>query len=112
MKVLFTVALLAWIILPSHETLAQSNDTQEQDDQEYYSGKLKLRVDGIACPFCSLGLEKKLQKIEGVESVEINVEEAFAVLILEKNKRITRKKVFDEVRKAGFTPVELSELKN
>jgi len=55
-------------------------------------------------------LEKKLSEISGVEQSEINIEEAFVVLTIEKDKKISRKETFDAVKKAGFTPVELTEL--
>ena len=30
----------------------------------------QLRVDGLACPFCAYGIEKKLKKTEGVYTGE------------------------------------------
>lgn len=35
---------------------------------------LTLDVDGLACPFCAYGLEKKLKKVEGVVKLKIDVE--------------------------------------
>lgn len=32
-----------------------------------------LEVKGLACPFCAYGIEKRLNKMEGVEEVEIDV---------------------------------------
>ena len=109
MKALFTLIFIATAVLFCSNAVAQSPEVQD-DVREYFSGKVKLRVDGIACPFCSRGLEKKLSEISGVEQIEINIEEAFVVLTIEKDKKISRKETFDAVKKAGFTPVELTEL--
>ncbi len=34
----------------------------------------KLYVDGLACPFCAYGVEKKVGGLTGVETVEIDIE--------------------------------------
>ncbi len=33
-------------------------------------GEIRLYVDGLACPFCTFGIEKSLKKVPGVVSVE------------------------------------------
>ncbi len=33
----------------------------------------KLRVDGLACPFCAYGIEKQLSKLEGVERIDVDI---------------------------------------
>ncbi len=32
----------------------------------------EIRVDGLACPYCSYGVEKNLLKADGVESIDID----------------------------------------
>ena len=32
-----------------------------------------LGVDGLACPFCAYGIEKRLNKVDGVTGVEVDV---------------------------------------
>ena len=34
-------------------------------------GEIRLYVDGLACPFCTFGIEKSLKKVPGVVSVEM-----------------------------------------
>ncbi len=34
----------------------------------------KLQADGLTCPFCAYGIEKKLSAIEGVEMLDIDIE--------------------------------------
>lgn len=33
----------------------------------------ELGVDGLACPFCAYGIEKKLSAIEGVLSLDVDI---------------------------------------
>ncbi len=33
----------------------------------------ELRIDGLACPFCAYGIEKKLGAIEGVERIDVDI---------------------------------------
>ncbi|HFD80384.1 MAG TPA: copper chaperone [Gammaproteobacteria bacterium] len=32
-----------------------------------------MRVDGMACPFCAYGIEKKLGAIDGVQNVDVDL---------------------------------------
>ncbi|MFY9393285.1 MAG: cation transporter, partial [Halanaerobiales bacterium] len=41
-----------------------------------------LEIDGMTCAHCAARVKKELEKIEGVESVEVNVEEKKAVVSL------------------------------
>lgn len=34
-----------------------------------------LRVNGLTCPFCAFGIEKKLRKVDGVRDVEVLLDE-------------------------------------
>ena len=35
----------------------------------------EIRADGLACPYCAYGIEKKFMKIDGVKHVDINLEQ-------------------------------------
>lgn len=69
--------------------------------------KVEIRVDGLACPFCAYGLEKKLKKIEGVEKVQINVKDGIATLQSKKEKSVKVENLESAVKDAGFTPREI-----
>ena len=34
----------------------------------------RLRVDGLACPFCAYGVEKKLSSVKGVEKLTLDID--------------------------------------
>lgn len=63
-----------------------------------------VAVDGMSCPFCAFGVEKRLRKVDGVGRVLVSTREGAATLIAGKGKSIDVGQVPDAVRKAGFTP--------
>jgi len=67
-----------------------------------------VKLDGLSCPFCAYGLEKRLKKVEGVEKVEIKVDQATAELAVKKGKALSIEEVEKAVKDGGFTPRELS----
>ena len=62
-----------------------------------------LAVDGLACPFCAYGVEKRLSAIEGVESVETDVRSGQVVVTLAEGKTLSEEVARQAVRDAGFT---------
>lgn len=63
----------------------------------------RMRVDGLACPFCAYGIEKKLSSIEGVENTRVNIKTGEVIVMMGEgiplDEDLARKKVKD----AGFT---------
>ena len=48
-----------------------------------------VKVDGLSCPFCAYGLEKKLKRVEGVEKLEIKVDQGVAKLTVKEKKNLS-----------------------
>ncbi len=68
-----------------------------------------LRVDGLACPFCAYGIEKKLIRTEGVESVTFDLEKGLVIVKVEAGVILTEARLKQLVDDAGFTLRSLSE---
>ncbi len=67
----------------------------------------KLKVKGLACPFCSYGLERKLKKLPGVHDIEILMNADLATLRFD-GKESPDIRDFDKaVRQAGFKLADL-----
>ncbi|MCH8033024.1 MAG: heavy-metal-associated domain-containing protein [Bacteroidetes bacterium] len=71
------------------------------------SSEVKVRVDGLSCPFCAYGLEKKLNELDGVESINIDFEEGLVVLQVTDSENISEEEIRTKIEKAGFTPREI-----
>lgn len=72
------------------------------------SRQIKVKVDGLSCPFCAFGLEKYLKKIEGTKKVTIYVDEGKAILRLKEDAPLDTHSVSKAVKKGGFTPREIT----
>jgi len=66
--------------------------------------KVTAKVDGLSCPFCAYGIEKKINKIDGVEDVRVDIKGGTVTVIYKDKKFFTRHRLNQAVRDAGFTP--------
>lgn len=61
-----------------------------------------LRVNGLTCPFCAFGIEKKLLDVDGVTSVDVRLDDGLLQLRLEPGNSATTAALEAAVEKAGF----------
>ena len=64
---------------------------------------VKMRVDGLACPFCAYGIEKQLSAIEGVESVETDIKSGAVIVTMAPGSTLDEDAARKAVKAAGFT---------
>lgn len=57
-------------------------------------------VNGMACPFCAYGIEKKLKDIEGVEELTIRIKDGEVDVPVDK--AVTPAQIQTAIKKAGF----------
>ena len=62
-----------------------------------------LRVDGLACPFCAFGIEKKLMSVPAVVGMDILLNEGKVILQLREGERLDAVALNRAVEDAGFT---------
>jgi len=62
-----------------------------------------LRVDGLACPFCAFGVEKKLLAVPAVEGIDVRMNEGKVILQLREGARLEVAALNAAVEDAGFT---------
>ena len=65
---------------------------------------LTVAVDGLACPFCAYGVEKKLKKVAGVNTLVIDMKGGTVTLTAQSGQSINFSQVPGAVRDSGFTP--------
>ncbi len=63
----------------------------------------QLRVDGLACPFCAYGIEKELNRTEGVASIAIDINAGIVTVTMAEGATLTEARADRIVKDAGFT---------
>jgi len=95
----FLIVLLAGALLPG--TAAAQNSQNEKDPVK--SADATVYVDGLACPFCAYGLEKKLKKLDAIRKMEVQLEKGRVLLAFKDGQSLTKKEIQTAVKEAGFT---------
>ena len=67
-------------------------------------GEVRVFVKGLACPFCTFGIEKSLEKVPGVVSVETTIRTGLVQVQLRPGTPLDPAALNEAVRKSGFTP--------
>jgi len=70
--------------------------------------KFTVEVDGLGCPFCAYGLEKKIKKLKEIKKIKIDMEEAILTFDYPSDKLLTLAAVEAQVDEAGYTAVGTS----
>jgi len=65
--------------------------------------RYRLRVAGLACPFCAYGIEKELAAIDGVAAVETHIKDGAVVVEMAEGATLDRATARRAVEAAGFT---------
>ena len=67
------------------------------------AGVYKFKVDGLACPFCSYGVEKQLKAIPGVSGVKVSIKTSTVTVTMKRGTKLTKAQASRSVKDAGFT---------
>jgi len=68
---------------------------------------IRLRIDGMSCPFCAYALEERLRKLPMVDSVLVRVSDGIVLLRTKGDEPITDGNLRDTVKRAGFSLREI-----
>ncbi len=62
----------------------------------------ELQVNGLTCPFCAFGIEKKLRRVDGVREVEVLLDEGQVRLVFLEDNTATVRDLEGAVDASGF----------
>lgn len=65
--------------------------------------KYRLGVDGLACPFCAFGVEKKLGAVKDVQRVEVDIGASTVVVTMAEGAALDEAAARKAVKEAGFS---------
>lgn len=63
----------------------------------------EMRVDGLACPYCAYGIEKKFKAIEGVKKIDVDLEKGIVSVCASDTASFTNEQLTQLFTDAGFT---------
>lgn len=63
----------------------------------------RIRVNGLSCPFCAYGIEKKLNQVPGVASLDTDIAKGAVIVTMKDGARLDRAVAAKAVREAGFS---------
>ncbi len=85
--------------------------SEEPTAQEVLAGaSVRLKVDGMVCPFCAYGLEKRLGEIASIDAVLIRISDGLVQIRTKEDQELTDEALTDAVKKSGFTLTEIERL--
>jgi mercuric ion binding protein len=67
------------------------------------STQYEMRVDGLACPFCAYGIEKKFKAIEGTANINVDLDKGLVSVDLVEGRRFTDAQMKQLFEDSGFT---------
>ncbi|WP_372611803.1 heavy-metal-associated domain-containing protein [Halomonas sp.] len=70
----------------------------------------RLEVNGLACPFCAYGIEKQLNRIEGVATIETDIKSGAVIVTMEDGQVLEESRASQAVDQAGFTLRDFEEI--
>jgi len=65
---------------------------------------VEMQVDGMTCPFCVYGVEKKLEALGEVKDASSNLKTGIVDINLKKNGPVNIGRLNEAIHKSGFTP--------
>ena len=71
---------------------------------------VRLKVDGMVCPFCAYGLEKRLGEIQSIDAVLIRISDGLVQIRMKEDQELTDEVLTDVVRKSGFSLREIERV--
>ncbi len=66
-----------------------------------------VQVDGLGCPFCAYGLEKKFKELSGMKKPNIDMETGIFTFEFPSLEKLSIQAVQEQVEKAGYTPIQV-----
>ena len=65
---------------------------------------VEIEVSGLTCPFCAWGVERNVEKVAGVESCDVSVEEGKVRIVLTPGAEADLEAINRAILDAGFSP--------
>ncbi len=115
--ILTTAAAAAGVLIATPHAVAGQAESEEKlqaieaTDAVLKGASVTLKVDGMVCPFCAYGLEKRLRQLPALDETLIQVSDGLVQIRVKEGEQLTDEAVEDAVKRAGFTLREIHRIK-
>ncbi|MFK5915710.1 MAG: heavy metal-associated domain-containing protein [Woeseiaceae bacterium] len=62
-----------------------------------------IRVDGLACPFCAYGIEKKFKAMDGISNIKVDLDNGIVSVDAKEGLELKEDKMIKLFNDSGFT---------
>lgn len=63
----------------------------------------EIRVDGLACPYCAYGIEKKMNEMKGVKFIDMDLDKGVVTAKTDDGVTLQEKPMIQLFKDSGFT---------
>jgi periplasmic mercuric ion binding protein len=89
------------VILVLLTALSPTQSASAQDAVEHPD--VTIGVEGLACPICAYGLEKRLRKIDAIDLISVHIKDGEVRIALKEDSQVNEEQLREAVKDAGFT---------
>jgi periplasmic mercuric ion binding protein len=94
-------AAIAAAVMLDGRTAGRADEPAAQATKS--TDRVEVQVNGMACPFCAYGIEKKLRAIPGARDVKVDLDAGRATFEAP-SEAVTEQQVKQAIKDAGFSP--------
>jgi len=122
-KYIFTTFITILFLISSNTFAAHQGKNESHNNVSNKSFSIKdvklnpneavVEVHGVVCSFCSYGIQKKLSKLDFIDTSkynnkgsEINIENQTATIAIKPNNKVDMDIVFEAIKSGGYEPVK------
>ena len=91
-----------FVLFALFTTMALAPQAWAQEDKLIEDPDVIIEVDGLSCPFCAYGIEKRLRKIDSVDELSVLLEEGKVQLKLKEVATVSEERLQKAIADAGF----------
>lgn len=104
---ILTVILAAGVFAACATTPTQQTDSG-LDQDEVLTGErtVVLAARGLSCPLCASNVDRVMKAVDGVSTVQTDLERGHVIVGLEEDHSVTRRQLIRAIEDAGFTFTE------
>lgn len=103
-KIINSISLLLLILLAAPHLSAQ-NDSIPAPKEGF--DVFEVVVNGLGCPYCAFGLEKKMKELDGLKKFTIDIETGLTKFKLPAAAAYTEEFILSTVRQSGYSPQDI-----